>query len=30
LGFSLKSQRLQIVASCDEFRKLGFCSKRMH
>jgi Fur family ferric uptake transcriptional regulator len=28
LGFTLKSERLQIIASCDEFRKLGFCSKK--
>ncbi len=28
LGFSILSQRLQITATCDEFRKLGFCSKK--
>lgn len=28
LGFSLKSQRLQIMASCDEFKKRGQCRKK--
>lgn len=28
LGFSVKSQRLQISASCDEFKKMGHCTKR--
>jgi Fur family transcriptional regulator, ferric uptake regulator len=28
LGFTLISQRLQIIATCDEFRKSGTCSKR--
>ena len=28
LGFSAKAHRLQITASCEEFRKLGACSKR--
>ena len=28
LGFSVKSHRLQIMATCDEFRRLGTCSKR--
>jgi Fur family transcriptional regulator, ferric uptake regulator len=28
LGFSLKAHRLQITATCEEFRKLGTCSKR--
>ena len=28
LGFSLKAHRLQITASCEEFRKLGTCSKK--
>jgi Fur family transcriptional regulator, ferric uptake regulator len=28
LGFSVKSHRLQIMATCDEFRRLGACSKR--
>ncbi len=30
LGFSPKSQRLQITATCDEFRKTGFCTKKVH
>lgn len=28
LGFSPKSHRLQITASCDEFKKLGACKKK--
>ena len=28
LGFTVKTHRLQITATCDEFRKLGACSKR--
>ncbi|MBI3882115.1 MAG: transcriptional repressor [Verrucomicrobia bacterium] len=28
LGFSVKAQRLQITASCDELKKLGHCSKK--
>jgi Fur family transcriptional regulator, ferric uptake regulator len=28
LGFTAKAHRLQITATCDEFRKLGRCSKR--
>ncbi len=28
LGFSVTAHRLQITASCEEFRKLGTCSKR--
>jgi Fur family transcriptional regulator, ferric uptake regulator len=28
LGFSAKTHRLQITATCDEFRRLGVCSKR--
>ena len=28
LGFSLKSHRLQITASCEELKKLGACKKR--
>jgi Fur family transcriptional regulator, ferric uptake regulator len=28
LGFSVKAHRLQITASCEEFRRLGACSKR--
>jgi Fur family ferric uptake transcriptional regulator len=28
LGFSIKSQRLQISATCDEFKKLGACKKK--
>jgi len=28
LGFSAKAHRLQITATCEEFRKLGVCSKR--
>jgi len=28
LGFSVKTQRLQITASCDELKKLGHCSKK--
>ena len=28
LGFSVKAHRLQITASCEEFRKLGTCSKK--
>jgi Fur family transcriptional regulator, ferric uptake regulator len=28
LGFTVKAHRLQITATCEEFRKLGACSKR--
>jgi Fur family ferric uptake transcriptional regulator len=28
LGFSVKSRRLQITASCEEFQKLGDCKKK--
>jgi Fur family ferric uptake transcriptional regulator len=28
LGFTVKSHRLQIIATCDEFRKLGTCRRR--
>jgi Fur family ferric uptake transcriptional regulator len=28
LGFLAKARRLQITATCEEFRKLGTCSKR--
>jgi Fur family transcriptional regulator, ferric uptake regulator len=28
LGFSVKAQRLEITASCDEFQRLGACHKR--
>jgi Fur family ferric uptake transcriptional regulator len=28
LGFSVKSQRLQITGSCDELKKLGACHKK--
>jgi Fur family ferric uptake transcriptional regulator len=28
LGFAAKAHRLQITATCEEFRKLGTCSKR--
>jgi len=28
LGFSVSAHRLQITAACEEFRKLGACSKR--
>jgi Fur family ferric uptake transcriptional regulator len=28
LGFSVKAHRLQITASCEEFKKLGACKKR--
>src|SRR5437899_9574562 len=28
LGFSVKSHRLQITASCEELKKLGACKKR--
>jgi len=28
LGFEAKAHRLQITATCEEFRKLGVCSKR--
>jgi Fur family transcriptional regulator, ferric uptake regulator len=27
LGFTVRTHRLQITATCDEFRKLGTCSK---
>jgi Fur family ferric uptake transcriptional regulator len=30
LGFSLQTQRLHIMASCEEFRKLGACRKKGH
>jgi Fur family transcriptional regulator, ferric uptake regulator len=29
-GFSVKSHRLRIMATCEEFRRLGTCSKRDH
>lgn len=28
LGFSVKSQRLQITGTCEEFKKLGACKKK--
>ena len=28
LGFSVKTQRLQITASCEEFKKRGSCNKK--
>ena len=28
LGFSVEAHRLQITASCEEFRRLGACSKK--
>ena len=28
LGFSVRAHRLQITATCDEFRKLGVCAKK--
>ena len=28
LGFAVRAHRLQITASCEEFRKLGTCSKK--
>ena len=28
LGFSVRAHRLQITATCEEFRKLGVCSKK--
>ena len=28
LGFSMKAHRLQITATCEEFRRLGVCSKK--
>jgi Fur family ferric uptake transcriptional regulator len=28
LGFSVKTQRLQITATCDEFKKLGACKNK--
>ena len=28
LGFSVKTQRLQITASCDELKRLGACKKK--
>jgi len=28
LGFSIQAQRLQITASCEEFKKRGSCSKK--
>ena len=28
LGFSIQTQRLQITASCEEFKKLGACKKK--
>jgi hypothetical protein len=28
LGFSLKAQRLQITASCEELKKAGTCQKK--
>lgn len=29
LGFSAQAHRLQIMATCEEFRKLGTCSKKI-
>jgi Fur family transcriptional regulator, ferric uptake regulator len=28
LGFQIKTERLQITGSCQEFRKLGVCTKK--
>jgi len=28
LGFTVKSHRLQLVATCDQFQRLGFCDRR--
>ena len=28
LGFAVKAHRLQITATCEEFKKLGACSKK--
>ena len=28
LGFTVQAHRLQILASCDEFKKFGFCRKK--
>ena len=28
LGFSIQSCRVQIVANCEQFRRLGFCERR--
>lgn len=28
LGFSVKTHRLQIIGSCDQFRRLGACARR--
>ncbi len=30
LGFKIQSQRLEITANCEEFRRLGFCTKKDH
>jgi len=30
LGFSLKTQRLQITGTCEELKKLGACKKKSH
>jgi Fur family ferric uptake transcriptional regulator len=30
LGFSVQTRRLHITANCEEFRRLGGCSKRQH
>ena len=30
LGFSLKTQRLQLTGSCEELKKLGACKKKSH
>lgn len=30
LGFSVKSQRLEITASCEDFKRLGHCKKKEH
>lgn len=27
LGFSIKSHRVQLIASCEQFRKLGYCDR---
>jgi Fur family ferric uptake transcriptional regulator len=30
LGFSIKAQRLQITANCEELKKIGTCKKKCH
>ena len=30
LGFSVNSHRVQIIATCNQFRKLGFCERKGH